>query len=46
MDAENEKQVDPIPERSDAFWRRVYLLVIAVTFFVITGLWAFSRYFS
>jgi hypothetical protein len=33
-------------ERGPAFWRRVYATVIAFTFFIVTALWAFSRYFS
>jgi hypothetical protein len=32
--------------RDAAFWRRIYLAVIAFTFIVVTALWAFSRYFS
>lgn len=46
MEAEQKYRPEPAPERSDAFWRRVYLSVVAVTFVVITALWAFSRYFA
>ncbi|MEK7854863.1 MAG: hypothetical protein AAB288_02150 [Acidobacteriota bacterium] len=37
---------EEVAGRSDEFWRRVYLAVFAVTFVVVTALWAFSRYFS
>ncbi|MBK9152738.1 MAG: hypothetical protein IPM25_00640 [Chloracidobacterium sp.] len=46
MPADNKKNGVISPGRSDAFWRRVYLAVVGVTFVVITGLWAFSRFFS
>jgi hypothetical protein len=36
----------PSAEKPDAFWYRIYLAVIVTTVFVITALWAFSRYFS
>jgi hypothetical protein len=42
-EAESEKYPE---ERPDEFWRRVYWAVIAVTIVVITGLWAFTKYFS
>jgi hypothetical protein len=33
-------------EKTDAFWRRVYIAVIVNTVIVVTLLWAFSRFFS
>ncbi len=33
-------------EKSDSFWRKVYIAVIVTTFIVVTALWAFSRYFA
>ena len=33
-------------ERSNEFWRKIYLGVIATTFVVVTALWAFSQYFK
>ena len=34
------------PEKPDAFWRRVYLAVIATTVLVIAALQLFTFYFS
>jgi hypothetical protein len=42
----SEHETDLEVERPSEFWRRVYIAVIAVTFLVITALWAFSKYFS
>ena len=41
-----EKKIEIIEEKPDSFWRKVYFAVIVTTVFVITALWAFSRYFS
>lgn len=40
-----ERNGDYPNERPAAFWRKVYYAVIVNTFVVVTGLWAFSRYF-
>jgi hypothetical protein len=37
---------EPVKERPDSFWNRVYAAVVVTTFFVVTALWAFSKYFS
>ena len=39
----NEKDIKGLP---DSWWFRVYLAVIVTTILVISGLWAFSRFFS
>jgi hypothetical protein len=45
-----EQREDPndigVEETPDEWWYRVYAAVIVCTAFVITALWAFSRYFS
>jgi hypothetical protein len=37
---------DPVAEKPNRFWNRVYAAVIINTVIVVTLLWAFSRYFS
>jgi hypothetical protein len=37
---------EPVKERPNIFWNRVYAAVVATTFIVVTALWAFSQYFS
>jgi hypothetical protein len=46
MKTEQIKQLEEVEELPDAWWHRVYLGVIVTTVLVISGLWAFSRFFS
>ena len=46
MKSEENGQKDKVEELPDAWWYRVYFAVIITTIFVISLLWAFSRYFA
>ncbi len=39
-------KIEPVKERPDAFWRKVYFAVIVSTVVVIAALWSFSEHFS
>jgi hypothetical protein len=46
MKVEENQPLEPVEELPDSWWYRVYFAVIITTILVISGLWAFSRYFS
>jgi hypothetical protein len=46
MNKQESNQLPEVVELPDSWWYRVYLGVIITTILVISGLWAFSRYFS
>ena len=46
MKTEQTKQIEEAAELPDAWWYRVYLVVIITTIIVISALGTFTRYFS
>ncbi len=46
MNSEEMKEINKAEELPDAWWYRVYLMVIITTIIVISALGTFTRYFS
>jgi hypothetical protein len=46
MNSEEMKEINKAEELPDAWWYRVYLMVIITTVLVISALWIFSQHFS